>query len=150
MYSDSANHSRHGVLREPLCGCCDMEIIALVQGGGAAGAVAGASSEMDLATILATFPPDVREEVLLTSEEDVINSLPPALLAEAQQLRQRVMQHYRCPPPPPPAFCVQLYCLLCTALLPSVYSFTAPCVQHVCMLQPRCWFYVHIAELVWV
>lgn len=54
---------------------------------------------MDLATILATFPPDVREEVLLTSEEDVINSLPPALLAEAQQLRQRVMQHYRytCP-----------------------------------------------------
>ena len=50
---------------------------------------------MDLATILATFPPDVREEVLLTSEEDVINSLPPALLAEAQQLRQRVMQHYR-------------------------------------------------------
>ncbi|KAA6422593.1 MAG: ubiquitin- UPL1 [Trebouxia sp. A1-2] len=67
------------------------------QGGGAAGAgaAAGAGSEMDLATILATFPPDVREEVLLTSEEDVINSLPPALLAEAQQLRQRVMQHYR-------------------------------------------------------
>ena len=62
--------------------------------GGAAPA-AGAGSEMDLATILATFPPDVREEVLLTSEEDVINSLPPALLAEAQQLRQRVMQHYR-------------------------------------------------------
>ncbi|KAL0033594.1 hypothetical protein WJX79_006288 [Trebouxia sp. C0005] len=70
---------------------------AAAQGGGAAGAgaAAGAGSEMDLATILATFPPDVREEVLLTSEEDVINSLPPALLAEAQQLRQRVMQHYR-------------------------------------------------------
>jgi len=72
--------------------------VLLLQGGGgaaAAGAAAGAGSEMDLATILATFPPDVREEVLLTSEEDVINSLPPALLAEAQQLRQRVMQHYR-------------------------------------------------------
>ena len=68
----------------------------MLQGGAAAaGAAAGAGSEMDLATILATFPPDVREEVLLTSEEDVINSLPPALLAEAQQLRQRVMQHYR-------------------------------------------------------
>ena len=70
----------------------------LFQAGGAvagAAAAAGAGSEMDLATILATFPPDVREEVLLTSEEDVINSLPPALLAEAQQLRQRVMQHYR-------------------------------------------------------
>jgi len=72
--------------------------VLLLQGGGgaaAAGAAAGAGSEMDLASILATFPPDVREEVLLTSEEDVINSLPPALLAEAQQLRQRVMQHYR-------------------------------------------------------
>lgn len=77
---------------------CKQTRVLLLQGGGgaaAAGAAAGAGSEMDLATILATFPPDVREEVLLTSEEDVINSLPPALLAEAQQLRQRVMQHYR-------------------------------------------------------
>ena len=65
------------------------------QAGGAAAAGLAATGEMDLATILATFPPDVREEVLLTSEEDVINSLPPSLLAEAQQLRQRVMQHYR-------------------------------------------------------
>ena len=65
------------------------------QAGGAAAAGLAAAGEMDLATILATFPPDVREEVLLTSEEDVINSLPPSLLAEAQQLRQRVMQHYR-------------------------------------------------------
>lgn len=75
---------------------CKQTYVLLLQGGAAvAGAAAGAGSEMDLATILATFPPDVREEVLLTSEEDVINSLPPALLAEAQQLRQRVMQHYR-------------------------------------------------------
>ena len=75
---------------------CEQAGILLLQGGAAAaGAAARAGSEMDLATILATFPPDVREEVLLTSEEDVINSLPPALLAEAQQLRQRVMQHYR-------------------------------------------------------
>ena len=66
--------------------------------GGAAAPAAGAGSEMDLATILATFPPEVREEVLLTSEEDVINSLPPALLAEAQSLRQRVMQAYRSAP----------------------------------------------------
>lgn len=65
------------------------------QAGGAAAAGLAGAGEMDLATILATFPPDVREEVLLTSEEDVINSLPPSLLAEAQQLRQRVMQHYR-------------------------------------------------------
>ena len=50
---------------------------------------------MDFATVLATFSPELREEVLLTSEEDLINSLPPALLAEAQALRQRVMQAYR-------------------------------------------------------
>ncbi len=75
--------------------CKQAGILFLQGGASAAGAAAGAGSEMDLATILATFPPDVREEVLLTSEEDVINSLPPALLAEAQQLRQRVMQHYR-------------------------------------------------------
>lgn len=63
--------------------------------GGAAGSAAGAAAEMDFATVLATFSPELREEVLLTSEEDLINSLPPALLAEAQALRQRVMQAYR-------------------------------------------------------
>ena len=66
-----------------------------MQGGGAAGSAAAAPSEMDFATVLATFSPELREEVLLTSEEDLINSLPPALLAEAQALRQRVMQAYR-------------------------------------------------------
>ena len=69
-----------------------------MQGGGAAGAAAAAPSEMDFATVLATFSPELREEVLLTSEEDLINSLPPALLAEAQALRQRVMQAYRSDP----------------------------------------------------
>lgn len=58
---------------------------------------AAAPTEMDLATLLATFPPDVREEVLLTSEQELINSLPPALLAEAQALRDRAMRAYaRC------------------------------------------------------
>ena len=66
-----------------------------MQGAGAAGSAAAAPSEMDFATVLATFSPELREEVLLTSEEDLINSLPPALLAEAQALRQRVMQAYR-------------------------------------------------------
>ena len=47
---------------------------------------------MDLATLLATFPPDVREDVLLNSEEAVLASLPPALLAEAQALRERSMR----------------------------------------------------------
>lgn len=71
---------------------------AWMQGGGAAGAAVAAPSEMDFATVLATFSPELREEVLLTSEEDLINSLPPALLAEAQALRQRVMQAYRFAP----------------------------------------------------
>lgn len=39
---------------------------------------------MDMATILATFPPEVREEVLLTSDDTLLASLTPALLAEAQ------------------------------------------------------------------
>ncbi len=56
-------------------------------GGGAGGG--GAPAEMDLATLLATFPPDVREEVLLTSEDSVLQTLPPALLAEANALRER-------------------------------------------------------------
>lgn len=37
-----------------------------------------------MASVLITFPPDVREEVLLTADEDLLASLPPALLAEAQ------------------------------------------------------------------
>ena len=39
---------------------------------------------MDFATMLATFPAEVREEVLLTSDESMLSSLTPALLAEAQ------------------------------------------------------------------
>ena len=40
--------------------------------------------DLDIATLLATFPPDVREEVLLTSDQTMLASLTPALLAEAQ------------------------------------------------------------------
>jgi len=39
---------------------------------------------MDFATMLATFPAEVREEVLLTSDESMLSTLTPALLAEAQ------------------------------------------------------------------
>ncbi|KAK9866343.1 hypothetical protein WJX84_006185 [Apatococcus fuscideae] len=62
-------------------------------GQGAGGAAPGAigPAEMDLATLLATFPPEVREEVLL-SDDAVLSSLPPALLAEAQALRDRSMR----------------------------------------------------------
>ena len=75
-----------------------------MQGGAAAGAGAIApagAAEMDLATVLATFPADVREEVLLTADDDLINTLPPAQLAEAQELRNRVLSRgaaFRCEP----------------------------------------------------
>lgn len=47
-------------------------------------------AEMDIASIIATFPPDIREEVLLTLDESIVNSLPPEILAEAQSVRERV------------------------------------------------------------
>ncbi|KAI0562116.1 Ubiquitin binding protein [Gracilaria domingensis] len=48
-------------------------------------------AEMDNATFLATLPPELREEVLLTSGEDFIQSLPPHVAAEARLLREREM-----------------------------------------------------------
>ncbi|WJX46839.1 E3 ubiquitin-protein ligase upl1, variant 2 [Trifolium repens] len=51
--------------------------------------------DMDNASIIATFPADLREEVLLTSSEAVLSALPSPLLAEAQILRDRAMIHYQ-------------------------------------------------------
>ncbi|CAL5213878.1 unnamed protein product [Lathyrus oleraceus] len=51
--------------------------------------------DMDNASIIATFPADLREEVLLTSSEAVLSALPAPLLAEAQILRDRAMSHYQ-------------------------------------------------------
>ncbi|XP_031120155.1 E3 ubiquitin-protein ligase UPL1-like [Ipomoea triloba] len=55
----------------------------------------GQPVDMDNASIIATFPADLREEVLLTSSEAVLNALPSPLLAEAQMLRDRAMSHYQ-------------------------------------------------------
>ncbi|KAI4388584.1 hypothetical protein MLD38_000898 [Melastoma candidum] len=51
--------------------------------------------DMDNASIIATFPDDLREEVLLTSSEAVLSGLPSPLLAEAHILRDRAMSHYQ-------------------------------------------------------
>eukprot|EP00178_Gracilaria_changii_P025180 TRINITY_DN771_c0_g1_i1.p1 TRINITY_DN771_c0_g1~~TRINITY_DN771_c0_g1_i1.p1 ORF type:complete len:1803 (+),score=292.16 TRINITY_DN771_c0_g1_i1:174-5411(+) len=48
-----------------------------------------AGVEMDNATFLATLPPELREEVLLTSGEAFIQSLPPHVAAEARLLQER-------------------------------------------------------------
>ncbi|XXG72650.1 hypothetical protein AAC387_Pa07g1701 [Persea americana] len=55
----------------------------------------GQPVDMDNASIIATFPADLREEVLLTSSEAVLSALPSPLLAEAQMLRDRALSHYQ-------------------------------------------------------
>ncbi|WOL02486.1 E3 ubiquitin-protein ligase [Canna indica] len=49
----------------------------------------GQPVEMDAVSIIATLPSDVREEVLLTSPDTLLATLTPALVAEANMLRER-------------------------------------------------------------
>lgn len=55
----------------------------------------GQGVDMDNASFIATLPADLREEVLLTSPEEVLAALPSPLLAEAQMLRDRARSHYQ-------------------------------------------------------
>ncbi|KAK9080849.1 hypothetical protein SSX86_000608 [Deinandra increscens subsp. villosa] len=57
--------------------------------------LAGQPVEMDTVSIIATFPSEIREEVLLTSSDDVLSNLTPALVAEANMLRERFRRHNR-------------------------------------------------------
>jgi len=50
---------------------------------------ANRSEEMDNASFIASLPPDLREEVLITSNEAFLATLPPHLVAEAHLLRER-------------------------------------------------------------
>ncbi|KAK9758378.1 hypothetical protein RND81_01G225900 [Saponaria officinalis] len=54
----------------------------------------GQPIEMDTVSIIATFPSDIREEVLLTSSDAVLANLTPALVAEANMLRERFANRY--------------------------------------------------------
>ncbi|KAL2133249.1 hypothetical protein VTI74DRAFT_2672 [Chaetomium olivicolor] len=54
-------------------------------------------ADMDPASILLTFPPALREQVLLEQGEDIMDQLPPELAAEARALAQRHNLH-RAPP----------------------------------------------------
>ncbi|KAK1293151.1 E3 ubiquitin-protein ligase UPL2 [Acorus calamus] len=54
----------------------------------------GQPVEMDTVSIIATFPSDLREEVLLTSSDAILANLTPALVAEAQMLRERFAHRY--------------------------------------------------------
>lgn len=57
----------------------------------------GAAADMDNATFLATLTSDLREEILLTSGEAFLASLPPAMAAEARVLREREQMNSRMP-----------------------------------------------------
>lgn len=54
--------------------------------------------EMDAASILLTFPPELREQVLLEQGEDIMDQLPPELAAEARAIVQRREMHRAQPP----------------------------------------------------
>lgn len=54
-------------------------------------------AEMDTASILLTFPPALREQVLMDQGEDLMEHLPPELAAEARAIAQRHNLH-RAPP----------------------------------------------------
>ncbi|KAF8411336.1 hypothetical protein HHK36_003883 [Tetracentron sinense] len=54
----------------------------------------GQPVEMDTVSIIATFPSDLREEVLLTSSDAILANLTPALVAEANMLRERFARRY--------------------------------------------------------
>ena len=70
-----------------------------------AGAGAGAASgDMDNASFIASLDPMLREEVLMTAPEEVLQTLPAELVAEAQMIRDRAfMRIAREGPPPQPA-----------------------------------------------
>ncbi|XP_021903500.1 E3 ubiquitin-protein ligase UPL1-like [Carica papaya] len=54
----------------------------------------GQPVEMDTVSIIATFPSELREEVLLTSSDAILANLTPALVAEANLLRERFAHRY--------------------------------------------------------
>ncbi|KAF8079578.1 hypothetical protein N665_1017s0001 [Sinapis alba] len=54
----------------------------------------GQPVEMDTVSIIATFPSELREEVLLTSDDAILATLTPALVAEANMLRERFAHRY--------------------------------------------------------
>lgn len=48
------------------------------------------ATDMDNASFVATLPPELRREILLSADETVLNTLPPNLVAEAMVLRERI------------------------------------------------------------
>lgn len=53
------------------------------------------AQEMDNASIIASMAPELREDILMTLDESVLNTLPPHVIAEAQILRERASARQR-------------------------------------------------------
>ncbi|KAL7543885.1 hypothetical protein ACHAXR_013277 [Thalassiosira sp. AJA248-18] len=53
------------------------------------------AEDMDNASFLASLAPDLRQEILLTADDEFISSLPTTLIAEANVLRERVASQQR-------------------------------------------------------
>jgi hypothetical protein len=47
---------------------------------------------MDIVTFIQTLTPDLREEILLTTTTDVLDTLPTDLRAEAMEIRRRAAE----------------------------------------------------------
>ncbi|CAG8444226.1 3604_t:CDS:10 [Ambispora leptoticha] len=55
---------------------------------------AAPAAEMDNATFFATLDPILRQQVLMEQDEMILQSLPPAIVAEAHSLRERANRRY--------------------------------------------------------
>jgi E3 ubiquitin-protein ligase HUWE1 len=53
------------------------------------------AEDMDTASFLASVGPDLREEILVSADNDFLASLPPSIAAEAQILRERASAQHR-------------------------------------------------------
>ena len=61
-----------------------------------AGAAAGgpAAGDMDAASILATLPPALRQQVLMEQDEEMLNLLPPELANQARAAQRDIQAHH--------------------------------------------------------
>ena len=53
------------------------------------------AEDMDNASFVASLAPDLREEILINSDDTFLNSLPPDIIAEAHLLRERASTRHR-------------------------------------------------------
>ena len=49
------------------------------------------AEEMDPASFIASLAPDLRQEILMTADDDFLNSLPPDIRTEAEVIRERAL-----------------------------------------------------------